>query len=243
MHIKDARISNKFAAMANTARTRSWPNQNALAVLLPLLILALAGCGGGYLNPTQTRTPTPNPTSHPLVQIAMSANSMPYLGLDETVQLNALAGYSYPPNEIRFTEITNSATWSTSNAAVATVDKGVITGAGMGSVTITAAYGGETGSMTVVVGLPSTIAITPTGAKPFSISATPQQFFFSTTATYSDGTVMDVTDYGTWTSNPTGIVSFYLNSPGDATFLAPGATTITATFKTGEATENITVTP
>jgi trimeric autotransporter adhesin len=238
MRIQDASFSSIFTATADTVRAGSWPNRNArLAVLtLLLLILAIVGCGGGYPNPTQT--------SDPLVAIFVNASSVPSIAPGETIQLGASGGYpSSAPGGISYKDVRKSATWSTSNAAVARVDKGLVTGTGVGSVTITATLGGQTGSATVVVGLSSTLAITPTGADPISKSATPGQQFIAQ-ATYSDGTVLDVTNFGTWSSNPTGIVTFYSYFPGDATFVATGTTTITATFSTGEApTATVTVVP
>ena len=237
MDIKSARISTKFTATVGTTRAGSWPHRKILLAVLTLLlpILAIAGCGGGYPNPTQA--------SNPLVAIFVNANSLPSIAPGETIQLNASGGYRSSPTEVSYKDITNSATWSTSNPAVATVDKGLVTGTGIGSVTITATLGQQTGPATVVVGLSSTIAITPTGAEAFSKSATPQQQFIAE-ATYSDGTVLDVTDFGRWSSNPTGIVSFYPYFPGDAAFVATGTTTITATFHSGETpTATITVVP
>jgi hypothetical protein len=239
MCIKDASFSSKFTAAADTVKAGSWPNRNArFAVLILLLpILGIAGCGGGYPNPTQT--------SNALVAIFVNASFLPSIAPGETIQFGASGGYpsSSSPGGISYKNITKSATWSTSNAAVATVDKGLVTGTGAGSVTITATLGGQTGSATAVVGLSSTIAITPTGADPFSKSATPEQQFIAQ-ATYSDGTVLDVTDFGRWSSNPTGIVKFYSYFPGDAAFVATGTTTITATFGTGEApTVTLTVVP
>jgi len=77
----------------------------------------------------------------------------------------------------------------------------------------------------------------------FSESATPKQLFFAI-ATFSDGSTLDITDYVTWSSNPSGVVSFYIYDEGDATFIGTGTTTIAATLSTGEAgTLTITVVP
>jgi hypothetical protein len=236
MHVKDARILDKFAGMTDAESGKQRPNQSALSVLLTLvfLILSTNGCGGGYSNPTRT--------SSSLVAIFVNASSIPSIEPGETIQLSASGVYrSSVPGGLSSKEVTKSATWSTSNAAVATVTGGLVIGTGVGPVTITATLGGQTASTTVVVGLSSTIAITPSGVDPFSKSLTSQQQFVAT-ATYSDGTVLDVTDFEKWRSNPTGVVSFYLYFPGNATFLAPGTTTITATLNTGDiATDTITV--
>ncbi len=77
----------------------------------------------------------------------------------------------------------------------------------------------------------------------FSKSATPTQQF-SATATYSDGSTLDVTDSTTWSSSPRGVVFFDIYGDGDATFVGTGTTTISATLDTGEVgTLTITVVP
>jgi hypothetical protein len=121
------------------------------------------------------------------------------------------------------------------------VVKGLVTGVGPGSVTITASLDGRSGSTTVVVGLTATIVITPTGADPLSKAVTPQQQF-TATATYSDSTVLDLTNYAIWMSSAEAVLTlndFYF--PGLATLVAPGTATVTATLTTGE-TDSVTVT-
>jgi hypothetical protein len=237
MHAKKRSFRNGFAVTVLTPdemKPRSLPDCKTLPALLAvlLLILIVAACGGGYLNPNQNQKP--------LVQIQVFAKSIPSVAPGGTVQLGANGWYQLSRTQVFDKDVTKSATWSTSNPAIATVNEGLVTSTGIGSVTITATLAGKTGSTTVVVGLTSTIAITPTAADPFSKSATPQQQFFAE-ATYSDGTVLDLSSFGAWSSNPTGILTFYVNDPGDATFVATGTTTITAKFRTGE-TPTVTVT-
>jgi hypothetical protein len=233
MHIEDGRNLNECTAIAGTDKRRSWRNHKALSALLSLLvlILATAGCGGGYSNPQQK----------PLVGIYVSSTSLPSTGVGEDLLLSATGEYRNSPAETSDRDITNSATWSTSNASVATVNKGVVSGIGAGSVTITATFGGKTGSMTVFVGDAPTIVITPTEF--FTLSET-RQNQFTAEATYFDGSVIDVTDYGTWRSKPSGIVQFSPYFEGYGTFVAAGTTTISATFNTGAvATATVVVVP
>jgi hypothetical protein len=134
-----------------------------------------------------------------------------------------------------YQDMTNSATWSTSDAAVATVNSGRVTGAGMGSARITGSYGGKTDSVVVVVGLVPTLTVTPDSSATFQLSHPQRQFFVN--ATYTDGTQLDLTEFVIWTSSPTGVVKFddpYGFSPGLATLISAGTTTITATHRAGE---------
>jgi hypothetical protein len=82
-----------------------------------------------------------------------------------------------------------------------------------------------------------------------SLSAFPDQHF-KASASYSDGSVLDLTSYATWSSSAPGVLKFYddpfdyLHDVGEAALLATGTTTITATLKTGElGTMDVTVLP
>ncbi len=105
----------------------------------------------------------------------------------------------------------------------------------MGSAKITGAYGGKTDSVTVVVGLAPTMTVTPDSSAAFQLSQPQRQFFVN--ATYTDGTQLDLTGFVIWTSDPIGVVRFddpYGFSPGLATLISAGTTTITATHRPGE---------
>ena len=139
--------------------------------------------------------------------------------------------------------MTKSATWSTSDAAVATVNGGRVTGVGVGSAKITGAYRGHTNSVTVVVGLEPILTVTPDSPTPFHLSQRQRQFFAH--AAYTDGTQLDLTEFVVWTSSSTEVVRFpfdpYGLTPGLASLISTGATTITATHRPGEQ-GNLTVT-
>jgi hypothetical protein len=229
---------NTPALITDAAKTGPPPNPKVLAAMVFLGFLVFTGCGGGYQN---ARPPNQPPNQNSLAQIQVIASAVPSIQISDTVRLYASAGYQNSPNSVTYTDVTNSATWSTSDPAVATVSNGVVTVTGSGPVTIAASYGGKSGATTVVVGLTSTIAISPRG--PFSMSATPNVSFVAK-ATYSDGTVLDLTNFADWTSSPTGILTFDFYFPGYATFGATGTTTIAATLPTGEvATLAVTVGP
>jgi hypothetical protein len=62
---------------------------------------------------------------------------------------------------------------------------------------------------------------------------------FRATATLSDGTKQDVTSASTWTSSATAVAT--VTAAGIVTALAPGATTITATYQGTAAKDTIQV--
>ena len=172
-----------------------------------------------------------NPSGNPGVLngfdiYAHSTPSIPVAG-----SVDVLANGYFGVNQ-SYQDLTKSATWSTSDAAVATVNEGTVTGVGMGSAKITGAYGGKTDSVTVVVGLVPTMTVTPDSSATFLLSQHQRQFFVN--ATYTDGTQLDLTNFVVWTSSPPGVVLFddpYGFNPGLATLISTGTTTITATHR------------
>jgi hypothetical protein len=238
MHTDDARIRNRFVVTAGRPKAGALLNRKILAASVSLGLLVLTGCGGAYQY-QNVRPPSQPPYQESLAQIQVSAIAGPSIQISGTVVLSASAVYQNSPNSFTHTDVTNSAAWTTSNAAIATVNNGVVTGTGIGSVTISAAFGGKSGSMTVFVGLTNYITISPTG--PFSLSATPQMNFYAT-ETFSDGSTLDVSGPAIWTT--AGIIDMYPYLGGYATLVATGTTTITATLDTGEAgTLTVTVVP
>jgi hypothetical protein len=169
--------------------------------------------------------------------LTLQPGSAPSIAVAGTVQVSANASYQVSATEISDKDVTSSATWSSSNAHVATVNKGLVTGTGIGSATISASLDGKTGKTLVVVGQTATLDITVIGNGAFSLSAPDQQFKAS--ASYSDGSVLDLTAYASWTSSAPEVLKFYdlsdyLHGPGEAALLTTGNTTITATLEAGE---------
>jgi hypothetical protein len=199
--------------------------------LLLALVATTTACGGGYSNP---RAGPGYPGGNPGVLngfdiYAHSTPSIPVAG-----SVDVLANGYFGVNQ-SYQDLTKSATWSTSDAAVATVNKGTVTGVGMGSAKITGSYEGKTDSVTVVVGLVPIITVTPDSSATFQLSQHQRQFFVN--ATYTDGTQLDLTNFVVWTSSPLGVVLFddpYGFNPGLATLVSAGTTTITATHRAGE---------
>jgi 6-phosphogluconolactonase (cycloisomerase 2 family) len=133
-----------------------------------------------------------------------------------------------------------NASWTTSNAAVATVNgtSGLVSGVATGTATITATAVGITSSTATVTVAPITsIAITP--VNPTIQSTATQQF--DAVATYSGGTT-DVTAFVTWTSSNTGVATFSTTTTGLANAVAAGSTTVSATLGSVSGTTTLTVT-
>ena len=121
--------------------------------------------------------------------------------------------------------LTDTATWSSSNVSVATINStGLATALGNGNSTIQAASGSVTGSttLTVTTAVLSSIAVTP--ANPSIRKGTTQQF--TATGSYSDGSTQNLTSSVTWSSSNVSVAT--INSTGLATGLGNGNSTIQA---------------
>jgi hypothetical protein len=143
--------------------------------------------------------------------------------------------------------LTDSAVWASSNISVAVVSnvvgsKGVVTGAGIGGTTITAAFGGVTGSLTIAG---SAAAVTSLRLIPNLVSVpVGLTQAFSVRATLSDGTSQDVTQQASFDSADAQLATVS-NTPatlGVATGRALGAVTITATVAGVSGSAQLTVT-
>jgi len=134
-------------------------------------------------------------------------------------------------------------TWSTNNAAAATVSStGVVTGVTAGSATITATSSGVAGTsaITVTAGPPptpvvTTVTVAPTSASVVAGSTTTLQ----ATVKDQNGNVMTGQTV-TWTTNNAAAAT--VNSSGVVTGVAAGSATITATSSGKAGTSSITVT-
>ena len=209
------------------------PNVCLMSVLA--LGITTTACGG-------YSSPSGGGQTNPLTSVSVYPQSVPSIPVSGRAKLFAIGTYGGPAVDIT-KEVTNTATWTSADERVATVTLGQVTGIGVGSVAITAKLGGYSGVTTVVVGLtPTNIAVTPDGTSAFSLSQPQRQFFAN--ATYADSTVLDLTNFVTWSASPTGVMKFENPDglePGLATFTSTGTATITATLGAGEE-GNLTVT-
>ena len=131
-------------------------------------------------------------------------------------------------------------TWTTSNAAAATVNSsGVVTGVAAGSATITATSSGKTGTSSITVTAVSpvvtTVTVAPTSASVVAGATTTLQ----ATVKDQNGNVMTGQNV-TWSTNNAAAAT--VNSTGVVTGVAAGSATITATSSGKTGTSSITVT-
>src|SRR5215467_4497151 len=160
-----------------------------------------------------------------------------------SLQLTATCNFSDGAAE----DCTTEATWTSSNNGIAQVGNvtrtnGLVTGVGVGSTSITGAFGGTHGSAKVAV-TPATltsISITP----PDASIAKGTELRLTATGNFSDGTTEDLTAQVSWTSSNNAIaqVSNVSDAIGLATGLGEGSTSITATLKGIKGSTTLTVT-
>jgi uncharacterized protein YjdB len=158
------------------------------------------------------------------------------LTVSQTSALTAMAGYSDGSS----TNISSTATWSSSNTAVATVDgTGLVTAVAAGTANITASSGGFTSNasaITVAAAAMNALNLTP--INPSIIVG--QTLAYTATATYTDTSTGDVSSTSTWTSSNTAVAT--VSSTGVVTGIGAGSATITAVNGGFTATDTLTVT-
>jgi len=185
---------------------------------LGLGVLVIAGCKNFFIGPTLT-TVTLSP-------------STPSIAVSKTQQLVATGTYDNGTTDT----VTDSASWSTSNSSIATVNStGLVTGVGLGTATISASLNGLIGStiVTVTVANLSSITIKST-SQSLSSGQTAQ---FTATGVLQNGNTLDLTDSVTWTSSNTAAAT--IDSSGLATAQTVTSTETThVTAKSGSITSN-----
>jgi hypothetical protein len=133
--------------------------------------------------------------------------------------------------------ITNDVTWSSSDSTVATIESisdanpGLTTWAGFGNTSITATQSSVSGSATLTVAVPSSLAVSPSNATLTGIGLTQQ---YVATGTYSSGQ-FDLTHVAPWSSSDTNIATIdpkmgVATSSGNETGTDPGPP-VTVTVK------------
>lgn len=121
------------------------------------------------------------------------------------------------------TDVTSKATWSSSDEAVAYVDKGSITTYAEGNVTITAVYGGKTVTATAAVGKSNKLSVDNDSLN-LRLNGTHQLVL---TALDASGTPSTVTDSAVWTTADENIA---IVTKGLVTGYKSGKTTITVVY-------------
>ncbi|MFD7525775.1 Ig-like domain-containing protein [Paenibacillus chitinolyticus] len=139
------------------------------------------------------------------------------LGENKLITLTSTDGSGTPK------DVTKEAEWTSSSAAVATVDNGLVTPVSRGKTTITAKYGGKTVTIPVEIGVVSTLEVD----KRFVTTKSGSSVQIKVTATLSDGSKKDVTSSVLWKSSNYKIADV---SAGKVTGVSAGSTTVSATF-------------
>jgi phage tail sheath protein FI len=207
----------------------SWMSSDASIVTPDNGLITAVAAGSATITATsETISGTTTVTVAAAASSALSSISIASLGvasvpIGKTLQLAATGSYSDGSSK----DITSTAAWSSSNAAVATVAAatGVVASVAAGSTVITAAIGSVTATLllnvsSTVVALAS-INLTPASA---SVPVGPQQF--KALGIYSDGSTTDLTNIAAW--NTGGSADASINASGLMTGTAiTGGTPIT----------------
>ena len=136
-------------------------------------------------------------------------------------------------------DLTTTATWSSANAAVATISvAGIATGVSVGTTTISATQGSVSGSATLTVTIPTLVSISVSPASPSLAKGFTQAFTAS--GYYSDGSKQDLTTLVTWATSNTSVAT--IASTGIATGVSVGTTAISATQGAVSGTATLSVT-
>src|SRR5439155_12252753 len=137
-------------------------------------------------------------TAPTLVSIAVTTNS-PSIAKGLTQSFTATGTYTDNSTQ----DLTNSATWNSSNGTVASINaSGVATALSVGSSNITATSGGITSNTAVLtVTAPTLLSIAVTPNSPSIAKGLTQSF--TATGTYTDNSTQDLTNSATWNSSNT----------------------------------------
>ena len=207
-----------IASMSNAPGTEGLTT--ALTVGGPITISATLGSITGTTQLTVTAVTLSSITITPAT--ATIARST-------TLQFVAIGHY----NDGSTQDLTTQANWASSVLNVATVsnaagDEGLASGKNAGSSTISATFGGMTGTATLTVTSATLTAITVTPANATIDDGDTLQY--TATGTFSDGTTQDITRLVTWHSSAAQVAKVSNAPPrrGLATATGPGDAIITA---------------
>lgn len=168
------------------------------------------------------------------IKISPDQSSLP---IGEAEQLIATGNYSDGTSQ----KLTQSVTWSSSSSQIASVSaSGSVQANSLGTSTISATSGS---------GVTATASVTATPPVVVSLDVAPVALSIvlegasqlHAVATWSDGTIQDVTTATSWSSTPAGIAA--IGASGRATAWQVGSTTVFATYNGVTGTSSLTVTP
>lgn len=184
-----------------------------------VLAAVVSGCGGSSSKSAPTAPSAPSIVSVSISGTATLSNT------NQTSQLKAtatLSGGGATQN------VTETATWQSSSANVATVSStGLVTAVAKGTATVTATYQGTAGTLAFSSGMAETTAVAISGAGVLADSNQTSQLH--ATATLADGTIQDITDVASWQSSNANVAT--VSTTGLVTAVASGITMITAGYR------------
>ncbi len=166
------------------------------------------------------------------LNVVPAALSLP---LGSSSQLQAMATMSDGTTH----NMTTTATWSSTQPSVATVNaQGSVTAAGKGSAQVSAAYQGFTGSAAITVGSPAlvSIAVNPISSS-LPVGKTEQLI---ATGIYTDGSTQNLTQTATWSSSA--VTTATVNAAGAVVAKTIGTAAISASSGSVTGTASLAVT-
>lgn len=203
---------------------RGFKSTSTVGALLAAVLLA--SCNGFF------------PASDSIIAITVSPTGA-YVKPTGTQQFTATATFGNNTTG----DVTSQVSWLSSATNIATIDSGgLATGVALGNTTITAKSNNNnsvmgTATLTVSSKIVTTITVSP--SNPTLLLAGGQNQQFTANATFSDGTMGDVTNSCAWTSSNTGVA--IINSSGLASPVATGSTTIGASLNGIAGTTTLTI--
>ena len=174
-------------------RTQPARGRMTCRIILVLLGVALIGCKGGGGDATGS---APSPVSLQAITVT-APNTSVAAGL--TQQFTATGKFSDGT-----TKALANVTWSTSDSTLATINSaGLLSSIKQGAITVSAASGSITGSLSFAIGLPvvTGLRISPATASVVIGSANPTKL--SALLGFTDGSTQDVSSQAAWSSTNT----------------------------------------
>lgn len=180
-----------------------------LSVCLPLVMWVLSSCGGGG------GTNSSNPTLQSITVSPGTATLAAGLTQQFTAAGNYSNGTSQPLSDV---------SWAVSDATVAQVSGGLVTGLKQGTITLTATQGTLNGTARLTIGPPNLLSLNVAPQSATVSAGFSQQF--TATGSFTDGSTSAVADTVTWSVSDTTVAK--ISATGLSTTLKQGSVTVTA---------------
>lgn len=228
----------------------SWSSSNTMAALVsnaPDSIGLVTAISPGATTISASNLGVSGSTTVTVTPATLSSVAVtpPQLSMAKGTQQQLTAIGTFSDNTTQ--DLTTGSIWQSSARGIASVGNtpgrhGLVTGRDIGNATVSASFGGSSGSSSVAVTAPTLSSIAVTPPDPSLPKGTNIQL--TATGTFSDGSTQDLTTSVSWTSSIPGnaVVSGAQGSEGQVTALAVGSTTITAAQGSVSGTTSVTIT-